>query len=207
MKLYADAPGRRARQTAADLAVVTWVLVWLVLARVVHGATMLLAAPGEKLDGAGAGLAARLRDAGSAVSDTPLVGDRLREPFDGAGAAADQLSQAGASQVEAVGTLAFWLAFAVAAIPILLALAFYVPGRWRFVREVTAGQQYVDATADLDLFALRAMSGQPLHRLAVISDDPVAAWRRGDRDVIAALATLELRDVGLSPPAEVTRAG
>ena len=41
---------------------------------------------------------------------------------------------------------------------------------------------------DLDLFALRAMANQPMHVLAAISDDPVRAWRSGDRRVIDALA-------------------
>ena len=207
MKLYADAPARRTRQLATDTALVVWVVGWVLLARVVHDATMLLAVPGEQIRDAGSGLASRLRDAGSAVSDTPLVGDRLRSPFDGAGSAADRLSSAGTSQVDAVGTLAFWLALAVGAIPVLLALAFYLPGRWRFAREATAGQRYVDAAADLDLFALRAMTQQPLHRLAQVSEDPVAAWRRDDREVISALAALELRDVGLTPPSDLRRAG
>ena len=35
----------------------------------------------------------------------------------------------------------------------------------------------------MDLFALRAMSHQPLHRLTRISGDPAGAWRRGDADV------------------------
>jgi hypothetical protein len=89
---------------------------------------------------------------------------------------------------------------AVGAIPVLIALAIHLPLRWRFVREATAGRRYVDSAADLDLFALRAMSRQPLHRLARISDDPAAAWRRGDPEVVRALAVLELRHSGLSLP-------
>jgi hypothetical protein len=72
--------------------------------------------------------------------------------------------------------------------------------RWRFVRTATAGQRFIDADADLDLFALRAMATQPMHRLARVSDDPVRAWRDGDPDVVRSLALLELRDAGLSPP-------
>jgi hypothetical protein len=45
------------------------------------------------------------------------------------------------------------------------------------------------------------MANQPLHRLARISDDPVAAWRAGHPDVVRALATLELEDAGLRVPA------
>jgi hypothetical protein len=200
MKLYADLAPHRSRQVVGDLLVALWVLLWLRLADVVHDATLALAVPGEQIERAGAGLAAQLREAGASVDDIPLVGDEVRSPFDGAGRAADQIAAAGAAQVEAVHTLATWLAVAVAGIPVLVVLAFYVPLRWRFVRAATAGQRFVDAGSDLDLFALRAMSNQPLHRLARISPDPVAAWRRGDADVVRALALLEMRDVGLSPP-------
>ena len=86
------------------------------------------------------------------------------------------------------------------AIPVLVALLGYVPLRLRFARRAGAARRFVDAGADLELFALRAMANQPMHRLAKVSDDPVSAWRSGDRAVVRALATLELRDVGLRPP-------
>jgi hypothetical protein len=200
MKLYADAPGRQARQVLGDLLLVLWVALWVKLALVVRDATLALAAPGEQIESAGAGLAGKLRDAGSTVGELPLVGDEVRGPFDGAGDAADQIAAAGAAQVEAVQTLAFWLALTVGAVPILVLLAVYLPLRWRFVREATAGKRFIDSSADLDLFALRAMSNQPMHRLARISDDPVRAWRERDAPVVRALAALELRDSGLTPP-------
>ena len=200
MKLYADRSVRRARQVTGDVLVVLWILLWIQLARVVRDATLALAAPGRKIEAAGGGLAGRLRDAGSAVDDVPLVGDKVRSPFDGAGDAADQIAAAGSAQVHAVENLAFWLFVVVAAVPILVVLAFYLPRRWRFAREASAGQRFVDADADLELFALRAMTHQPMHRLAAISDDPVRAWRIGDPDVVRRLAVLELDDVGLRPP-------
>ncbi|QNN52842.1 hypothetical protein [Nocardioides mesophilus] len=202
MKLYADTSARRGRQVVGDLLVLLWVLVWVQLAGVVHDATNALAVPGEQLQEAGAGLAQRLRDAGSGVEGIPLVGDEVRAPFDGAGDAADRIAAAGTAQADAVHTLAFWLALAVGAIPVLVALAVYLPLRWRFVREATAGQRFVDSGHDLDLFALRAMAHQPLHRLARISPDPAGAWRARDPGVVRALAVLELRDAGLAPPRE-----
>ena len=200
MKLYADAPGRQARQVLGDLLLVLWVALWVRLATIVRDATLALATPGEQIEDAGNGLAGKLRDAGATVGDLPLVGDQARAPFDGAGSAADKIAAAGAAQVEAVHTLAFWLSLAVGAIPILIVLAVYVPLRWRFVRQATAGRRFIDASADLDLFALRAMSNQPMHRIARISDDPVRAWRDGDPEVVRALAALELRDTGLGLP-------
>ena len=98
------------------------------------------------------------------------------------------------------GNLWLALGITIAALPILLVVLVYLPLRWRFVREASAGQRFIDASADLDLFALRAMSNQPMHRLARISPDPVRAWREGDPDVVRALAVLELKDSGLTPP-------
>ncbi|WP_254185594.1 hypothetical protein [Nocardioides panacis] len=200
MKLYADGPARRTRQMLGDVLLVLWVALWIRLAQVVHDATLALATPGHKIEAAGGGLADRLRDAGSAVGDVPLVGDQVRSPFDGAGRAADQIAAAGASQVAAVEHLAHWLGLAVGALPILLVVLVYLPLRWRFVREASAGQRFIDSSADLDLFALRAMSRQPMHRIARISADPVRAWREGDPDVVRALAVLELKEAGLTPP-------
>ncbi len=200
MKFYANAPGHQARQVLGDLLLVVWIAVWVKLALVVREATLALAAPGEQIEAAGTGLADRLRDAGSTVGGLPLVGDEARAPFDGAGDAADKIAAAGAAQVEAVHTLAFWLGITIAAVPILIVLAVYAPLRLRFIRRATAGARFVDSAADLDLFALRAMSNQPLHRLARISDDPARAWREGDPAVVRALAALELREVGLPPP-------
>lgn len=200
MKVYADGSVRRTRQMLGDVLLVLWVALWLKLAYVVHDATLALATPGRKIEAAGGGLAIKLRDAGAAVGDLPLVGDKVRSPFDGAGRAADQIADAGTSQVEAVQHLAYWLGVTVGALPILMVVPFYLFLRYRFVREASAGQRFVDASADLDLFALRAMANQPMHRIARISPDPVRAWREGDMTVVRALAVLELKDTGLAPP-------
>ena len=200
MKPYADLPARRTAQVVGDLLVAAWVALWIWLSQVVHDATMELAVPGRKIDEAGTAMAEGLRDAGATVGGIPLVGDDASRPFDGAGGSADSLAEAGRSQVAAVETLAFWLALAVALIPILIALAVYLPPRIRFVRQAGAGQRFLDSEADLDLFALRAMTHQPLHVLARISPDPAGAWRARDQAVIRTLAALELRDVGLAMP-------
>lgn len=201
MKLYADLPVRRARQVTGDVLLVVWVVLWSWLATRVYDATMRLAVPGERIDEASSAMAERLREAGDTVADLPLVGDEASRPFDGAGGAADELAAAGRAQVDAVHTLAWWLALAVLLVPVLLALAAYLPPRVRFVRRATAGRRFLDSAADLDLFALRALANQPLHVLARVSDDPARAWREGRPDVVRRLAALELRDTGLRPGA------
>jgi hypothetical protein len=44
---------------------------------------------------------------------------------------------------------------------------------------------------------MRALATQPLQRLAAVSADPVGDWRRGDPQVTARLAALELEHLGL----------
>jgi hypothetical protein len=203
MKLYADTNVRRTAQIIGDLALVIWVWVWIEIAGKVHDSTLRLATPGRKIDSSASDLADKLRDAGRSVSKVPLVGDSVRSPFDGAGRAASGISEAGQQQVAAVGSLAHWLGLAVALIPILVVLWFYVPQRIAFIRRATAGQRFLDSGADLDLFALRAMAHQPLHVLAKLDADPAGAWRRGERTTIERLAVLELQSVGLRPPADL----
>lgn len=199
MKLYADLPVRRARQVVGDLLVVAWVVLWAWLATQVHDAAMQLAVPGREIDQAAGAMADQLREAGGAVEDVPLVGSGVGDGFEGAGSAADRLAAAGRAQVDAVERLALLLALAVVLVPVLIVLAFYLPPRIRFVRRASAGQRFLDSAADLDLFALRAMSHQPLHVLTRISADPVRAWREGDREVVRRLAALEMREVGIAP--------
>jgi hypothetical protein len=199
MKLYADLPARRTAQVAADAAVLCWVLLWAWCGHAVHDATLHLAGPGRQVESSATSLADRLEAAGSAVGGLPVVGDQAGAPLDQAGSAARQLAGAGRAQVAAVDTLAGWLGWTLALVPIGVALAIHVPRRAAFVRRASAGRRLVDSAADLDLFALRALAHQPLHRLAAISDDPARAWRERDRTVVARLAALELRDAGLAP--------
>ena len=200
MKLYADTPARATRQVLADVLFLLWLVLWVMAGNAVHDATMELAGPGLQTQESATSLSESMQDAGDALDDVPIVGDSARAPFDQASEASGALADAGRAEVDAVEGLAFWLRLAVTLIPILVVGAFFLPVRWRFVREATAGQKFVDAEADLQLFALRAMTNQPMHQLARVSDDPVAAWQRGDRDVVHALAKLEMRSVGLRPP-------
>jgi hypothetical protein len=48
-----------------------------------------------------------------------------------------------------------------------------------------------------DLLALRALTCRPTATLRRVAPEPAAAWRRGDDDVVAALAAVELGALGL----------
>jgi hypothetical protein len=204
MKLYADTPLRRTAQLTADILFILWMVIWVWIGNVVHDGTMALSKPGELLDTAASSLAESLSDAGQKAGDVPVVGDPLSEPFDKAASASDGIAKSGRASVAAVERLAFWLGTSVAMIPILTLGAIVVPLRWRFVRQATAGQRFIDAAEDLDLFALRALARQPMHLLAQISEDPAGGWRTSDPRVVMALAELELKSVGLRLPARLT---
>ncbi|GMA19563.1 hypothetical protein MM440_14540 [Arsenicicoccus piscis] len=206
MKLYADAPGRRSAQLTGDLLVLGWVALWVWLGRVVHDLVVQLATPVGQMKTAGGNLATSLAGASSSIGDLPLVGEALRVPLDRAAQAGTNVETSSAELISRIQTLGTGLGILVAAVPIVLVVGWWVWRRLAFARSAAVAQRFVDADADLDLFALRALASQPLERLARISDDPAGAWRRGDPQIVRALATMELRDAGLSlPPGSAAR--
>ena len=201
MTLYAQTPWRRARQILADLLVLAWVVLWVRAGLWVHEVVGKLAAPGRTLEDAGSSLSDSLNSAGDTVARVPLVGDDVRAPFTAAGSAADSIARAGIQVQEGATQLALLLGLVIAAVPILLVVAAWLHARVRFVSRARAANRILDSAADLDLFALRALATQPVRVLARVSDDPANAWRRGDPEVVRALASLELRSLGLRAPA------
>ena len=200
MQMYSQLPARRARQFAGDLWLVVWTIGWIWIAFTLHGLIMKLAAPGIAIAEGATSLATSIDSAGDAIGGVPLVGDGLSLPFDGMSAAARVMAAAGQAQVDAVTLLAMFLSVTLAVLAFTSFAAIWLPIRIAFMRRATAARRFVDADADLDLFALRALARQPLHILARIDDDPAGAWRRGDRQIVDALAALELRAEGLRPP-------
>lgn len=201
MKLYSDVGVQRFGQALGDLMLLGWIAFCTALGLFVFKITNALGYPGRKTAEAGDGLAGDLHKFAGPVGKVPAVGDELRAPIDGAANAATRLAEAGREQAHAVEQLAYLLAGVTIGLPVLFALLIWLPRRIRFSRRATAARKFIDNAADLDLFALRAMANQPMHKLAKISDDPVTAWREGDTAVITRLADLELRSTGLRLPA------
>src|SRR6266702_1897848 len=157
MKVYADTPGRRARQVATDVLVVAWLWFWIWLATKLYGVVLKLGVPGQKLAGAG-------RD-----------------------------------EQHAVGQLAWIAALLLLAVPVAVVLFGWLPLRLRWIRRASAAATWRTAgAAGRNLLALRALTNQPMRRLSTVDEDPVAAWRQGDPEAVAALADLELRRLGLA---------
>ena len=197
MKIYADRSPRLLFQIVTDLLVVAWVYAWIRSAFWLHDQVSKLAVPGQKLEGAGTGLADNLADAGGRVAAAPLVGDELRAPFDRAADAARAVADAGRDQQDVVGNLALALAVIVAVVPIVLVLLGWLPLRVRWIRRASAASAVRRSAAGRDLLALRALATQPLRRLARLGPDVADSWRSGDDSTVNALAALELRSLGL----------
>lgn len=204
MILYAQTPGRRARQIVSDLLVVCWVVLWVRAGLWVHAVVGRLGAPGRTLEAAGSSLSDSLTSAGDTVARVPLIGDDAQAPFTAAGGAADSIARAGVEVQDGADQLALLLGLTIAAVPVLLVVTLWLVSRIRFVSRARAATSILDSAADLDLFALRALATQPVRALARVSDDPADAWRRGDAEVVRALASLELGALGLRAPAEAT---
>ncbi|MFD4208468.1 hypothetical protein ACFWRG_21040 [Micromonospora tulbaghiae] len=197
MKIYADRFPTAVRQFLTDLLVVVWVYAAIRFALWLHDLVEKLAVPGQKLEGAGGGLADNLAEAGGKVGRVPIVGDELTAPFTRAADAARSVAEAGRDQQELVGQLALGLTIAVLVFPLGLVLFGWLPLRLRWMRRAGAAKALAGAPAGRDLLALRALAGQPLSKLTRIAPDVAEAWRRGDDATVDALAALELRELGL----------
>jgi hypothetical protein len=197
MKLYADTPARRTRQIVADVVLLCWLAVCVWLGRAVSDGIGALRRPADGLTSAGNGFRDNMTGAAGNVGDLPLIGDTLRGPFDSLSDTGQQLANVGTSIGSTVSTIATVTGIAVAVVPIVLALLVWLAVRLRFVRRATAARRLVSAPGAQELFALRALTRQPLRHLARLGPDPAARFRDGDPAMVRALAVLELRSCGI----------
>ncbi|SOC54307.1 hypothetical protein [Ornithinimicrobium cerasi] len=197
MRWYADSPGRRTRQVLMDLFVVAWVVLWVLVARWVHGLVMTLAAPAEPLRDAGTSLRDRMTEAAATVTEIPLVGDRLDAPFTGAAGVGADLVDAGDTLERSVSTVAMVVSLTTAATPVLLVVLLWLLVRVTWMRRAAALGRDLDDPESIELLALRALVRQHPRRLQAVLADPVGAFRSGDPSSLRALADLELGEVGL----------
>ncbi len=204
--LYARSPVLRGRQVLADAGLVAWVVVWVLVARVVHGAVLALAGPGRAIEDLGSSVADSMGSAAEAARDVPLVGDDLSAPFDALGDAGGSVGGAGQAAQDAVGTLATVLAVVLVVLPVGWLLLRWLPWRLGWLRDARAAERLLAGTPDLELLAARALATAPLPALAGLPPGTGAAWRAGDPEAVRALAGLELRRLGLAPTGRDVRA-
>jgi hypothetical protein len=201
MHPYAQHPAVRLRQVAADVGMLAWVVVWVLVARAVHAAVLVLAEPGRAVEDLGRSVAGNMNSAADAAEGVPLVGDELAAPFGSLADASGAVSGAGRSAQDAVSTLAMLLAVVLVLLPVGWLMLRWLPARLRYAREAGAARRLLAGTPDLEILAARALVTAPLPRLAALPDGTGAAWRAGDPAAVRALAEVELGRLGLRLPA------
>ena len=208
MPLYAQHPVLRTRQGAADLGMLAWTVLWVLVARVVHAAVLVLAAPGRAIEDLGTSVADNMGSAADVAGRVPLVGDELSAPFDALSRATGSVRGAGQAAQDAVATLAFVLAVVLVVLPVGWLVLRWLPWRLRYAREAGAARRLLTGTPELEILAARAVATAPLPRLAALPAGTGAAWRGGNPAAVRALAGLELARLGLRlPPADGPRSG
>jgi hypothetical protein len=197
MKMYSDFPLARSRQVVGDLVASAAVILAVIAAVAVHGAVLALAQVGAKVEGAGSSFTSTMSGAAQVLAGIPLVGTKARAPFDGASAAGRTLSEAGQSEQNFVSALAVILALVVVAIVLYFVVRYWVVRRIRFSARATKMSQVARAEGGLEVLAARALASADPRSVLAISPTVVADWRRGNRQTIVSLATLELREAGV----------
>lgn len=200
MQLYAASSARRTRQVVLDVVVLAWVLLAVWLGAQVQDAATAVADQVARVDSAGSDLAGGLAEAGDVLDETPLIGDEVAAPFDGAARSSTDIARAGADTAASIETLGAWLGVGTALGLVLLVAPWYVPQRVRFVVTATLVARHLARDGDPDLLALRALARQPVGRVLQQVPDAAARWRAGDPEAVASLAAMELRDLGLAGP-------
>ncbi|MCT7657703.1 hypothetical protein [Mycobacterium deserti] len=194
---YATTPARLLGQLVSDIAVFVWTAIWVLVGTAVHAAVSTIADVGRQVEVGANGVSENLDTAGDRTDDVPLVGDALSKPLRAASEAALDIAGAGHSLDTTASWLAWVLAIAVAAPPILFVGMPWLVLRIRFFRRKWTAITLAATPAGEQLLALRALANRPLAKLVAVNDDPVNAWRSYDSVAIRGLAALELRAAGV----------
>ncbi len=197
MKLYSDYPARRTAQISADVIALAFVALFVWIGTLVYAAIAVLAVFGRSIEDAGNGFEETMADAGDALGGVPLIGGGIRQPFDAASGAGTVLADAGRAQQDLVMTSALIIGIVVALIPILLVVVIWLRRRLRWARRATEARNLSRLEDGPDILALRALMNADYREIRGIDREPVDAWRRGDKQVMRALAQLELREAGV----------
>lgn len=194
---YATRPGRLLAQLVSDVTVLIWTVIWVMVGSAVYTAVSTIAEVGRQVQDGADGVAGNLNSAGDSADDFAFIGDALAGPLRAASDAAGEIAGAGQSLDSTATWLAWVLALAVAATPILAVAMPWLFLRIRFFRRKLTVLTLASTHAGQELLAMRALANRPLAKLTAIDPDPIGAWRRDDRPAIRGLALLEIHAAGV----------
>ena len=200
MRLYPELRGPRNRALIADLVSIVLLLVFAWAGLKVHDAVDRLAVLGEGVQATGGAVRGGFESAADAVDGTPVVGDDvadgLRSAGEGSGGEVETLGERGE---DGAHDLANILGFVTFALPALLLLTRWLPGRIDQVRKLRAASRVLGDQATPErrrLLAMRAAFSLPYGQLLAYTRDPLGDLESGRYDALVAAA---LEDAGLRP--------
>jgi hypothetical protein len=198
MRLYPELRGPRTRAFVADLVAVVLLVLFAWAGVKVHDAVDRLAVLGEGVQASGGAVQDGFDSAADAVDGTPVVGDDvadgLRSAGEGSGGEVVELGEQGE---EGAHDLANVLGFVTFALPALLLLTRWLPGRIEQIRRLRGASQVLGDQASPErrrLLAMRAAFSLPYGQLLAYTPDPLGDLEDGRYDALVAAA---LEDAGL----------
>jgi hypothetical protein len=205
MRLYPELRGPRARTFVTDVVSIVLLLIFAWAGLKVHDAVDRLAVLGEGVQVTGGAVQEGFDSAADAVGGTPVVGDDIADGLRSAGeGSGGEVAGLGEQGEESAHDLANLLGFVTFALPSLLVLTQWLPGRVSQVRRLRAASQVLGERVTEErrrLVASRAAFSLPYGQLLAYTRDPLGDLEESRYDALVAAA---LEDAGLRPPKEPT---
>ena len=200
MPLYPELRGPRARALTADVASIVLLLLFAWAGLKVHDAVDRLAVLGEGVQATGSVVQDGFESAADAVDGTPVVGgeiaDGLRSAGEGSGGEVVDLGEEGEDSAHDLANLLGLVTFAL---PAVLVLALWLPGRVDQVKRLRDASRVLgdrESTERRRLLAMRAAFSLPYGQLLAYTNDPIGDLASERYDALVAAA---LEDAGLRP--------
>ena len=197
MRLYPELSAPRNRALVADVASIVLLAIFAWAGLQVHDAVDELAVLGEGVEASGSAVSDGFEGAADAVDGAPVIGDDIAEGLRSAGeGSGGEVEELGRSGEDSAHDLANLLGFVTFALPALLVLTRWLPGRVEQVRKMRAATTVLGDRATPErrrLLAMRAAFSLPYAQLLRYTRDPLGDLEDGRYDALVAAA---LEDAG-----------
>jgi hypothetical protein len=211
VRLYPELAQPRSSQLVRDGLVLAGLVLFAALAWAVRSAVMALTAISEGFTSNASGAQDAWNGVGESLGGLPLVGDEVRDRFEGlAEATFGNAAASGQAVTDAVTTAANVLALVTFLAPAAVLLGLWLPGRLRRARSWDAAHQVLaldlagPAPAVEELLALRALCHLPLEDLQRATARPFEAY--ANRDFTPLVAALYAHE-GMPAPGPASTSG